>query len=51
MKTVVVSGNPKPGSRTLRAGERVAKALGQQPEVVELATASGLFVTDTEAVR
>ena len=36
MKTVVVVGNPKPGSRTRTAGERLARALGGNTETIEL---------------
>lgn len=37
MKTVLVVGNPKVGSRTADAGARLAAALGGDPEVIEVA--------------
>ena len=36
MRTVVVVGNPKPGSRTRTAGERLAQALGGDTDTIEL---------------
>ena len=57
MKTVVVAGNPKPNSRTLDAGLRLAGLLtadlgAEAPEVVDVATLGpGLLGWGDEAVK
>ena len=42
MRTVVVVGNPKPGSRTRTAGERLAQALGGDTDTIELSGDPGV---------
>lgn len=53
MKTVVIAGNPKPQSRTLDAGLRLAGMLGvQDPTILDVATlGTGLLGWGDEKVR
>lgn len=41
-RTVVVAGNPKPASRTLDAGIRLAQRLGAEPDAIEAIDVVGL---------
>lgn len=54
-RTVVVAGNPKPNSRTLDAGVRLAERLGAVPEEIEtidvVTLGAGLFGWGDEGVQ